>query len=711
MALRDFRVRPPRRAAPGAPDETAARVSEDGWRFARGTRSVADLVAPGAVEVARDHLRLDRQYVRTLVVTGFPRTVDPGWLAPLIDFEEPLELGLHLEPLDSGRTVAALTRQLVRLHSSRLLAARGGRLADPEREVAYEDAERLRDALQRGDERVFSVGLSVLLRAGSLPELDALTRRVEATLGGLLAQSRVALLEQDGAFRSCLPLGWDALLAPRNLDTGSLATLFPFSSATLTMERGVLYGVARHNRSPVIVDPFDPGLENANLVVFAMTGAGKSYFTKLIALRTLLAGVDFLVIDPEDEYRRLCAAAGGQYVRLAAASGQCLNPFDLPPAAAPTAPATGAGGTGRADRGPEDEGLDPLAEQVAALVGLLEVMLAEAGRDADRGAGRRLTAHERAVLDRALYATYAGAGITADPATHGRPAPLLRDLHAALAAAPGDVADGLAVRLRRYVEGSLAGLFAGPTSVALDRRLVVFNVQALEPELRPVGVHLITGFVWNQVRRARRPRLLVVDEAWTLMRHPEGGAFLAAMARRARKYHLGLVTITQDVADFLGSDEGRTVLANAAAKLVLKQSGATIDAVAGALQLSPEERRYLLAAGKGEGLFFARGTRLALQVEASPAEHRLATTAPREVAELAAAAAAARADTAATGQTGGAGETGGESRPPGSPAGSGGAPDGPGRPGNSGGRGGPGPRRRLGALPEDGTTGEEGDAR
>jgi type IV secretory pathway VirB4 component len=590
-------------------------LTPDERRLALGARSVADLVAPGAAEVARDHLRLDQQYARTLVVTGYPRTVSAGWLRPLVDFEEPLEVSLHLHPLDTGQMVSALSHQMLRLHSSRLLAARGGRLADPEREVAYEDAERLRDALQRGEEKVFSASLYVLLRAASPAALDDLTRRVEATLGGLLAHSRVAYFEQDAGFRSCLPEGRDHLGAYRNLDTSSVATLFPFSSSGVAMERGVLYGIARHNRSPVLVDPFDPGLDNANLVVFARAGAGKSYFTKLLALRALLAGVEFLVVDPEDEYRRLCAAVDGQYVRLASSSAQRLNPFDLPPAAP----------EGQDEEG--EEGRDPLAEQVAALLGLLEVMLADPGRS--------LSVPERALLDEALYQTYAGAGITADPATHGRAAPLLRDLYRVLQGRPGQLAADLAARLRRYAEGSLAGLFGAPTNVGLDRRFVVFNVQALEPELRPVGIHLITAFVWNRVRRARRPRLLVVDEAWSLLQYPEGGAFLAGLARRARKYYLGLVAISQDVTEFLRSPHGQIVLRTAATKLLLKQDSTAIDDVEAAFRLSAEERRLLLAADKGEGLLFVRGARIALRIEAGPAEHRLATTAPRELAELA----------------------------------------------------------------------------
>ena len=305
-------------------------LSHEERRFALGTRSLADLVAPAAVEVARDHVRLDYQYARALVVIGYPRSVAPGWLTPLIEFEQPIEVSLHIHPLETASVVKLLGHKMVQLHSSRLVDMRGGRLADPEREVAFEDAERLRDALQRGEERVFSVRLYVLLRASSPRVLDDLTRRVEITLDGMLAHSRVAILEQERGFRACLPEGRDDLLVYRNLDTSSLATLFPFTSSTLSMERGVLYGVATRSQSPVIVDPFDASLENANMAVFAMSGAGKSYFVKLMALRNLLAGVDFLVIDPEDEYRAVCSAADGQYVRLASASAHRLNPFDLP---------------------------------------------------------------------------------------------------------------------------------------------------------------------------------------------------------------------------------------------------------------------------------------------------------------------------------------------------------------------------------------------
>ena len=332
------------------------------------------------------------------------------------------------------------------------------------------------------------------------------------------------------------------------------------------------------------------------------------------------------MVDPEDEYGAVCQAADGQYVRLASTSAHHLNPFDLP-----------------ASGSPDIDGTDVLAEQVTAVLGLLGVMLADPGDRAQHLRARGARSGRVSDLCQARYhrrSRHASA-----------PPPLLRDLQAVLEeTANNDVAAGLAARLRRYVSGSLAGgLFAGPTNVALNRRLVVFNIQMLEDELRPLAMHLIANFVWNRVRRERRPRLLVIDEAWSLLRYPEGGAFISGMARRARKYYLGLVTITQDAADFLRSDHGRAVLVNAAMKLLLKQDSTTVDAVADAFELTPEERQYLLGANKGEGLLFARGGRLALTIEASPAEHRLATTAPRELAEMAARAASTTTTNGATG--------------------------------------------------------------
>jgi len=375
--------------------------------------------------------------------------------------------------------VRALGVQIARLQSSRLAAMRGERIADPEREIALEDAERLRERLQRGEERLFAVSLYFLLRAKALGELDELTRRVEEQLDALLAHSRRALWEQERGFRSCLPEARDQLLVPRNLDTSALAATLPFVGPSLAMESGMLVGLARTGQTPVLLDPFDRSLDNANTVVVAPAGAGKSFFTKLLMLRQLINGTDCIAVDPENEYSRVAEAVDGQVVRLAASSAHHINPFDLPPPAAED----------RSDQHrqaqPEAEAQEnPLAERVTALLGLLEVMLC--GSSNARGKTGSLDNHERALLDRAIYRTYAEVGITADVTTHTRPAPLLADLQAVLSDMPGEIATSLAVRLERYVEGSLsAGLFAGPTNVELDRRLVVFNIQQLEDELRP----------------------------------------------------------------------------------------------------------------------------------------------------------------------------------------------------------------------------------
>ncbi len=582
--------------------------------FQRGTRSVVDLIAPAAIEASRSHLMLDGRYVRVLALAEYPRYVHPNWLGRLIDFDQPLDVSLHLEPLDSAAAVRRLTHKLVELQSSRMLDARSGKIASAEREVAYEDVERLRDALQRGEERVFSASLYLCLRSSTAAALDDLARRVEAALGGMLASSRAALYEMLPGLLSCLPAGQDHLGRCRNLDTTSAATMIPFTSSHLSMEQGILYGLSVHNNSLVVFDPFSRELENANKVVFAKSGAGKSYACKVEALRALMLGIEYYVIDPEDEYRRVCDAVGGQYIRLPGTSSHHINPFDLP------VRHTGPPATAPRD---DSEARDPLAERLLALQGLLGLMLA------DRGS--TLGQREKGALDAALLETYRRAGISRDPRTHSRPAPVLRDLYAVLRQ-QGD-SYGLADRLERYVDGSLGSVFSSPTSVNLDRPFVVFNVRDLEPELRPLGVYLIADYIWRQVRGSRRPRMLLIDEAWALMQHEEGARFLSSMARQARKHYLGLATVTQDVEDFLATPDGHTVLANSSVQLLMRQDSSTIDVVAQTFRLSAGEREFLLSCRKGEGLFFARGNHIALRVEASPMEDALATTDPAELAE------------------------------------------------------------------------------
>ena len=580
-----------------------ARAGAGAARFADGERSTADLVAPSAVEERRDRLEIDGRPERVLALTGYPRRVVPNWLGRLIDADEPLDLSLHLEPLDSREAIRGLTHRLVELESSRMLDARGGRIAPAEREVARGDVERLRDALERGDERVFSAALYLRLGRGSGRELDRATARARATLAGMMAEARPALYEMMPGLLSCLPAGQDHLGRRRNLDTSSAATMIPFVSNRLAAPGGLLYGESVEGGSLVIVDPFGPDQENANRVVFAKSGAGKSFACKVEALRALLLGIDYCVIDPEGEYGRICEAVGGELIRLSARAPHRVNPFDLPPA---------GGGSGH----------DVLAERVVALQGLLALMLAEPGG--------RLGQDERGVLDRALYESYRRAGITADPATHGRPAPLMRDLLSVLEE-PG-APHGLAARLRRYVSGSLGRLFSEATTADLDRPFVVFDLSALDEELRPVATYLIADHLWARAARDARPRMLLVDEAWSLMRHPEGARFLAQLARRARKRWLGLTAVTQDVEDFLASPGGHTVLANSSTQLLMRQDSSTIALVQETFGLSSAERSFLLSCGRGEGLLLARGTHVALRVVASPLEHELATTDPEFLA-------------------------------------------------------------------------------
>ena len=585
-------------ARAGGPDGAPA------LRFASGERTAADLVAPSAIEERRDHLRVDGELSRVLALHDYPRHVAPNWLGRIIDSGEPLDLSLHLEPLDSGEAIAALTQRLVALQSSRLYDARGGRIAPAGREVAYEDAERLRDALERGDERVFSGGLYLRLRGGSPGELDAATERVRGTLSGMMAGARPALYEMWPALLSCLPAGQDHLGRRRNLDTSSAATMIPFSSSQLAVERGLLYGENVHNSSLVILDPFSAQHENANKVVFAKSGAGKSFACKVEALRALLLGIEYYVVDPEGEYGRLCEAVGGQMVRLSGSSPYRINPFDLPP-------------------GSQDEGSNgALASRVLALHGLLGLMLAEPGESLGRA--------EQGVLDEALYECYRRAGISGDPATHARPAPLMRDL--LLVLRERGEPHGLAARLGRYVEGSLGRIFSEPASEGLEGPLVVFDVAGLEEELRPLATYLIADHIWERAGHDHRPRMILVDEAWSLMRHPEGARFLAELARRARKRWLGLTTVTQEVGDFLHSPEGRTVLAQSSLQLLMRQDSSTIGLVEETFGLSAGERAFLLAARRGEGLLLARGNHVALRIEASPQEYELCTTDPADLA-------------------------------------------------------------------------------
>jgi hypothetical protein len=596
-----------------------------------GGTPLGDLIAPAAISIEPDHLILDGQFARVLALVGLPPTVDIGWLEPLVASSLPAEVALYLAPRDVGGVAGHLARRHVRLQSSQVGDIVEGRLADPEIAAGKEEIAELRDALARGTELPFDFGLYVLVRARSRAELERLTRACQdvlATLGGRLA---IARLQQEAGLHACLPEGSDAVGTRHLLETSSLVTAYPFPPSGLDMPDGVPLGFDRRTRAPVSIDVFDDHVfRSTNVVVFGPAGVGKSYDIKLWVLRTLLLDehTDVLIVDPKHEYARLVDALGdhARFVRLAAASGQRVNPFDLPPP------------------GPRQPPYEVLGDHIQQLIGLLELLLG----DVDARLGTRA----RGRLDAAIVEAYRLAGITAEVATHQLPPPTLGDLQAVLdvdAEAGDETAGNLAERLRPFTQGSLAGgLLHGETTVSLEGRLIVFGLAELAEASWAVVMHLLASWVWTQVRRRPgRQRLLVVDEAWRLVRYPAGAAFLEALARLARASGLGLVAISQDVKVMLGHEQGRTIAENAAAALLLGQSEETLRPLTEAYGLSNAERADLLAIGvgrdpsgrsgsdrRGEGLLLAAGQRIWLKPMASPGEHQLATTAFREVMGL-----------------------------------------------------------------------------
>lgn len=563
----------------------------------RARTSASGLSGPHAMEVHARHLQVGDGVCRSFAVTGYPREVGAGWLQPLLEYPGRLDIALHVDPLPTPVATDRLRRQLARLESTRRADAAKGRLVDPEIEVAAEDAHALAARLARGQGKLFRLGLYLTVHAPTLTELDAECARVRGLLGSLLLDPVPATFRALQGWVSTLPVGLDQLGMRRTVDTAALAAAFPFTTSGLSSTHGVLYGTTLGGSGIVCWDRF--GQDNHNSVILARSGAGKSYLAKLEALRSLFAGIDVTVIDPEDEYTRLATAVGGAYLHLGA-TGVRLNPFDLHP-------------------GPE-----ALTRRALFLHTLVAVLL-----------GAKLDPAETAALDHAVLATYESAGITADPRTHNRPAPLLADLTSILADGGDPVGHQLALRLAPFVTGSHRGLFDGPTSTKADGHLLVFSLRDLPDELKAAGTLLTLDAVWRRVSDPahRKRRLVVVDEAWLLMRDPAGAKFLFRMAKSARKHWCGLTVITQDAADLLGSDLGQAVVANAATQILLRQAPQTIDALAERFALSDGERAFLLAAQRGEGLLAAGTDRIAFRAVASPAEHRLVTTDPAELAE------------------------------------------------------------------------------
>ncbi|MBQ8996566.1 DUF87 domain-containing protein [Candidatus Saccharibacteria bacterium] len=580
--------------------------------FEQGITTLRDLISPSSIEIHSDHFRLGTKYGRTLYIYGYPRSLYTGWLSPLINIDEVLDISMYIYPVDTGVVMKNLRKKVTQLEASMNVNAERGKVRDPELEAAITDAEELRDQLQVGAEKFFRFGLYVTLWADSLDELRFVQQKIETLFGQQMVFSKVASSQQEQGMQSCLPQCTDQLQIRRNMNTGAISTSFPFTSADLTQEKGILYGINMHNNGLVIFDRFS--LENANMVVFAKSGAGKSFTVKLEALRSMMVGAEIIIIDPENEYQKLCDAVGGSYIRLSLNSDVRINPFDLPKVV------------------DAEDANDALRANLVTLHGLFRLMLGGTATGPNGSVTPALTAEEEADLDQALIDTYARAGITSDPLTHQSTSPTIINLYDTLLHMEG-TGPSLANRLRKYTTGTFAGIFSQQSNVDINNPMVVFNIRDLEDELRPVAMYIVLSHIWNVVRAEQKRRLLIVDEAWQLMQHEDSANFLFSLAKRARKYYLGLSTITQDVEDFMGTKMGRAIVANSSMQLLLKQSASAVDVLSDVFKLTDEEKKRLANFPVGQGLFFAGSNHVHIQVIASETEEQLITTNPTQTTQ------------------------------------------------------------------------------
>ncbi|MBQ9684139.1 DUF87 domain-containing protein [Candidatus Saccharibacteria bacterium] len=568
--------------------------------FETGITTLRDLISPSSIEIHSDYFRLGTKYGRTIYVYGYPRMLYTGWLSSIINIDEVIDVSMYIYPVDTDIVMKNLTKKVTQLEASMNINSEKGKVRDPELEAAISDAEDLRDQLQVGAEKFFRYGLYVTIYADSLDELQFVQHKIENIFGQQMVFSKVASSQQEQGLNSTMPQCSDQLQIRRNMNTGAISTSFPFTSADLTQEKGILYGVNMHNNGLVIFDRFS--LENANMVVFAKSGAGKSFTVKLEALRSMMVGTEILIIDPENEYQKLCDAVGGAYVRLSLNSDVRINPFDLPKVV------------------DAEDANDALRANLVTLHGLFRLML---------GNGAGLSPTEEADLDQALIDTYARAGITNDPLTHTAVPPTIMNLFDTLLHMGGS-GPSLAQRLRKYTTGSFAGIFSQQSNIDINNQMAVFNIRDLEDELRPVAMYIVLSHIWNIVRAEQKRRLLLVDEAWQLMKYEDSANFLFSLAKRARKYYLGLTTITQDVEDFMSSKMGRAIVANSSMQLLLKQSASAVDVLSDVFKLTDEERKRLSNFPVGQGLFFAGQNHVHIQIVASNTEEDLITTNPTE---------------------------------------------------------------------------------
>ncbi len=572
--------------------------------YREGVVSVRDLIAPAAFKVEPQVLHLGDMVVRTIYVVTYPRYINLGWFAPIINMNVTADISMYFYPIKANIILKQLKKKVGTVEAEIRAAAEKGAPRDPAAETAIQDVERLRDSLTQGTEHFFQFALYATIYAKDAEALNKISEQVETVFASSLIYTRRAFYQTEQGFNSTMPLANDELAVAFNMNSSPIASSFPFVSSDLTSDNGILYGINRHNNSLIIFDRFS--LPNANGIVFATSGAGKSYAVKLEILRTLMMGIDVICIDPEMEYKNLSDAVGGSYINLSLASESKINPFDLP------RPTT-------SDTSTEDI----IRSAVITTKGILRLMLGQ------------FTTEEDSLLDRALLETYAKKDITPDTdLTKLGPTdmPILADLQNILDGMTG--AKDIVERLKKYTEGTFAGLMNAYTNVTMNNQFVVFSVRDLEDELRPVGIFIIVNYIWNVVRSERKKRVLVIDEAWWLMQHEDSARFIFTLAKRCRKYYLGITTITQDVADFLGSQYGRAIVTNSQMQLLLKQSTAAVDKLVEVFMLTQGEKFLLLESGVGEGIFFAGPRHAAIKVVASYNEDKLVTTNPEQLLEI-----------------------------------------------------------------------------
>jgi conjugal transfer ATP-binding protein TraC len=581
----------------GQPLKTKPRIDDPVAAMDDLGLSITDVVAPQEVTKDFDYLIINGVYFRSFFISGYPRFVSPGWLEQIINFNSSLDLSFYIYPIEAADVLGDLRHKIAEMEAEIATDLERGKIINPSTQAKMEDARALQEELVKGIEHFFEFGFYVTVKGADLEQLNYVSTQVKSTLKALLATPQDATLDMDSGFNATIPFGFDRLNITRNMDTTSLATTFPLTSAELSSDTGILYGINPQNDSFIIFDRFS--LENSNMAVFATSGAGKSYFVKLESVRSLMLGTEVIVIDPENEYKALCEAVGGQYLNFSFSSQSKINPFDLSQVI--------------------EEGENQLGLKILSLHAMFKVIMGS------------ISPRQEALLDSAIIESYRAKGITQEPESQTKEPPLIEDLYKTLIGMETDDALDLAARIEKFVKGSFVGIFDQQTNIDLSNKFTVFSVRELEDQLRPIAMFVILDFIWTRVKGNLAKRILVVDEAWHMMRYEDSAQFLWSIVKRARKYYLGLTTITQDVEDFLARDIGKAVVTNSALKVLLKQSPAAIDNIGDVFYLSQGERNLLLGANIGEGIFFAGNNHVPISIVASPEEHELITTSPEDL--------------------------------------------------------------------------------